>query len=217
MNRTDIAGIVLAGGSSRRFGSDKLAAEIDGEPLLWRPLRALAGAEIDELIVVVGPDGPQPALPPEVLEELEELVGPEGQRSVRIVRDPEAFGGPLVGLRTGLLAARADRVIVVAGDQPSLRPELLLLLVDPAIAPGSADAVALIDPNGVRRPIPCALHRRRALAAAEELLATDERRLRSLLDRLDVTSIDEATWRPVDPDAGWTRDVDLPEDLPPRD
>ncbi len=211
MSRTDVAGIVLAGGRSRRYGSDKLVAEIDGEPLLWRPIRALAAADIDELIVVISPDGPPPTLPPE---ELGAHEGLDGHGPIRIVRDPVAFGGPLVGLRSGLQVARADRVIVVAGDQPSLRPELLRLLVDPAIAPASADAVALIDPDGVRRPLPSALHRRRALAAADALLAADERRLRSLLDRLDVTSVGEPTWRVVDPDAGWTRDVDTPEDLP---
>jgi molybdopterin-guanine dinucleotide biosynthesis protein A len=34
---------VLAGGRSTRFGRDKLLEPLDGEPLLWRSIRALAG------------------------------------------------------------------------------------------------------------------------------------------------------------------------------
>ena len=195
------AGIVLAGGRSRRFGTDKLVHPIDGEPLLWRPIRALDAAGIRELIVVVSPAGPEPGLPPE-------LAG-----AVRIVRDPEAFGGPLVGLRTGLRAALQPRVLVVAGDQPSLRPALLVLLAGPTAASDRPAAVVLLDPDGLPRPLPTALDRERALGAAEALLAAGERRLRAMLERLDVTAIPEAAWRVVDPDAGWTRDIDTIEDL----
>jgi len=54
---------------------------------------------------------------------------------------------------------------------------------------------------------------RRALAAAEQLLASGERRLRVLLSVLEATSLDEAWWRPLDPSGEWMRDVDRPEDL----
>jgi hypothetical protein len=61
--------------------------------------------------------------------------------------------------------------------------------------------------------LPCALDRQLALAAADGLLAGSERRLRAVLDRLEVLVLEPAAWLPVDPDAGWTRDVDAPEDL----
>jgi molybdenum cofactor guanylyltransferase len=207
-------GIVLAGGRSSRFGQDKLAVPIDGEPLLWRPIRALAGAGCAGIVVVIGPAAGEPVLPPELVS------------IVRFARDSEPFGGPLVGLRAGLAAGAAARVVVVAGDQPNLRPELLRLLRAAAgdvpggpagpDAPGTPAAVVLVDSAGVRRPLPCLLDRPLALVAAEGLLMAGERRLRAVFDRLEVVAIDEPAWRTVDPDADWTRDVDVPEDLPRR-
>ena len=199
----DADGIVLAGGRSSRFGRDKLAEPIDGEPLLWRPIRALAAAGCSGVIVVIGPGSVSPPVPPE----LEPIV--------RFARDPQPFGGPLVALRAGLLASGASHVVVAAGDQPSLRPELLRLLRAAAgDVPARPAAIVLVDPAGVRRPLPCALDRRLALAAADELLAGEERRLRALLDRLEVVGLEPAAWLPVDPDADWTRDIDVPDDLP---
>lgn len=205
-----VSGIVLAGGRSSRFGRDKLAEPIDGEPLLWRPIRALADAGCAEIVVVLAPDAPEPALPLDVAV------------PVRFARDPEPFGGPLVGLHAGLVAASGGLALVVAGDQPDLRPALLRLLAERAApglaapeqaAPGQAAAAALVDPAGVMRPIPCALDRAPAEVTAGELLRTGERRIRALLAALRAEPIPEAVWRPTDPDAAWTRDVDEPRDL----
>jgi molybdenum cofactor guanylyltransferase len=197
------AGIVLAGGRSSRFGRAKLLAVIEGEPLLWLPLRALAAAGCPEIIVAIGPDTPEPAVPPEL------------GSIVRFARDPEPFGGPLVGLRAGLAATNAALVIVVAGDQPGLPPALLVAMAEALAAPGGAGAigaVALVDPGGVTRPLPCVLDRPQALSVATRLLTAGERSLRAVLAALDGREIPEAAWRPLDPDGGWTVDVDLPGD-----
>jgi molybdopterin-guanine dinucleotide biosynthesis protein A len=120
-----------------------------------------------------------------------------------------------VGLRAGLAASESARVVVAAGDQPGLRPELLRLVrAATGDNPGPPPAVVLVDPAGIRRPLPCVLDRRLALAAADGLLGAGERRLRALLDRLAAVAIEEPSWRSADPDADWTRDIDTPEDLP---
>ena len=49
-----VVAVVLAGGASRRFGSDKLAAEAGGESLLDLAVGALS-AEMP--VIVVGPEG----------------------------------------------------------------------------------------------------------------------------------------------------------------
>jgi len=51
------AAIIVASGSSRRMGFDKLAAELDGKPVLWHSVRAFSElAELSQVIVVTPPE-----------------------------------------------------------------------------------------------------------------------------------------------------------------
>ena len=47
--------LVLAAGSATRFGSDKLSAVLDGEPLLFHAIRAARAAPVSRVIVVARP------------------------------------------------------------------------------------------------------------------------------------------------------------------
>jgi molybdopterin-guanine dinucleotide biosynthesis protein A len=198
MSATGVSGIVLAGGASRRFGSDKLAASLEGRTLLERSIAALAEVT-DEVLVVVAP-GDDRSLP---------ALGVP----IRRVVDPEAFGGPLVGLLAGLEEAREPLALGIGGDMPSLVPEVLRSLVRALVAgEGSIDAVALED-RGTTRPLPLAVRNGAATEMARRLLADDERSLRSLLARLRTRAIPEIEWRALDPEAATLRDVDRPGDL----
>jgi molybdopterin-guanine dinucleotide biosynthesis protein A len=119
----------------------------------------------------------------------------------------------LAGLLVGLEAAGEPLAIVVAGDMPTLIPEVLATLVD-ALDDETVDAAALVL-DGAARPLPVALRVGAATAAATELLGQGRRSLRALLARLRTTTIDEEAWRRLDPDGATLRDVDRPEDLPP--
>ncbi len=159
-------GIVLAGGSSTRFGNDKLAAEVDGRPLLHHAIEAVASV-VDEVVVVIAAGGARPRLPAD-------LPVP-----VRVVRDMAAGLGPLAGLAAGLADARAPLALVVGGDQPSLRPTLLaeLLLWLGAEAGSvaeepSLDVVAL-EEDGRLRPLPSAV---RVATARPAAVASPRRR-----------------------------------------
>lgn len=185
--------VVLAGGRSSRFGRDKLAEPIDGEPVLRRTLAAVLGIATDTVVVV------SPGSTVDV---------PAG---VRVVRDPVAYGGPLVGVVTGLAAARHASAVVVGGDMPWLRAAVLSAMVD---ALQSDVAAAALGFEGRPQPLPIALRREPALAAARDLVASGERRLGALLGALDVAVIAEETWRLLDPDAATLRDIDTPDDLP---
>ena len=189
------SGIVLAGGRSTRFGSDKLAASLDGVPLVRRAVDALA-AVTDGVIVV---------LPPGV--DRDDLPG-----DVTITHDLQEGEGPLAGLHTGLLAAvRTDQVLVAGGDMPELQPSVLRLLLD-TLDDASVDAAALAD--GERpRPLPIALRTWPAADAVHSLLHAGRRRLRDALDSLRTAVIDEPTWTALDPDRLTLRDVDEPGDL----
>ena len=204
--RSGAAGIVLAGGRSRRFGRDKLAASMpDGRTVLTRAVEAIASV-VDLVAIVIPPDGPTPdALPQHIL----------------VVRDPQAFGGPVAGILAGLeaLGGTADSIVVVAGgDMPWMLPEVLKLLVDALEADPDATCSRLGSATAGEPPVllPCALRLGAARAAARSAVADDERRLQRMPERLATAVIDSARWRAIDPDGRTPRDVDRPADLADR-
>jgi molybdopterin-guanine dinucleotide biosynthesis protein A/uridine kinase len=142
-----VAVVVLAGGRSRRFGTDKLAHEVDGRTLLAHTLEALP---VDAEIILVGP--PRPS-----------------SRLLTVVREDPPGGGPAAALVRGLdaaLEAGADLIATLPGDAPDAGPAALVLLDrlrnDPA-----ATAVVGVDLDGREQPLQLALTR----AAAAQIIA----------------------------------------------
>jgi molybdenum cofactor guanylyltransferase len=191
-----VTGIVLAGGGSTRFGSDKLAAVVEGIPLLHHPILRLAEV-CREVVVVLAPDAAEPSMPLAV--------------SVRLVRDASEGEGPLAGLLAGLSEVDTDWALVAGGDMPTLQTSVLLEMLTVAAQAG-VDAVALQDRDRVR-PLPLVLRSRPAREATHALLHTGERRLRALPDALRTAVIDEPTWLSLDPQRATLHDVDEPSDL----
>jgi molybdopterin-guanine dinucleotide biosynthesis protein A len=108
-NRLPLTAVLLAGGQSRRMGTDKAMVEIDGVPLWNRQLGLLASLEPAE-VVVSGPR--RPGFP----------------ATLRNLEDEGPSRGPLTGLATALRAARALDVMVLAIDLPDMSADFLTLL-----------------------------------------------------------------------------------------
>jgi molybdopterin-guanine dinucleotide biosynthesis protein A len=102
-----LTGILLVGGASRRFGSAKSLAELDGETLADRAWRLLGEACEERLAV-----GRSTGLP--------------------FSTTPDAVfgGGPLAGIVTGLRAARYAIAVVIPVDMPLLDVRSLHALAD---------------------------------------------------------------------------------------
>lgn len=192
-----VTGIVLAGGASRRFGSDKLAAHIEGRPLLRHAVDAMA-LRAGSVVVAVQPG------------KLPGLGDPRPTIPVRFVEDPVAEGGPLVGLASALEATTTESALVIGGDMPSVPASVLDLLLD-RLGTG-ADAAILVD-EGAPRPLPMAVRVAGARSAARLVLAEGRRSLLAMLDQIRVEAIPEAAWRSVDPAGDALLDVDRPADL----
>jgi len=190
--RPGVTGIVLAGGRSSRFGSNKLEALIDGVRVIDRTVAALASV-VDE-VIVAGTSAE--AAPGDVL----------------LVPDPHLAGGPLVGLGAGLSSARREVALVVGGDMPLVEPALLRAMVDRLEADPAADSVVLGDGADVR-PLPMAIRVGAARTAIGGVLAGSDRSMRALLARLRAATIPETEWRVLDPDGNTLLDVDRPADL----
>ena len=188
-----VSAVVLAGGRSSRFGRDKLAEPIGGRPLLEHAIDAVRPFAT-EILVVAAPD-----------------ASPAVAKDVRVVHDPAPFGGPLLGLVTGLDHAREAIVLLTAGDVAELVPEVVEMLLAALDEPGPE--LAVLADGDRPAPFPMAMRRDAARTAAARVIASGDRRLFSLVDQLVATVIEERTWRAVDPTGRSMRDIDTPADL----
>jgi molybdopterin-guanine dinucleotide biosynthesis protein A len=198
-----ITGIVLAGGTSRRFGSDKLAADLDGATLLARTIAAVEA--VADGVIVVGP------------------VLPSGFRAGEIpvmrISDPVPSGGPLVALAHALGQAVEPHpveglAIVVGGDMPRVVPAVLASMLDRLASDPEVDAIVLEAPDARRRQVlPLALRVAPARTVASSLLAPEDRSLKALVARLAVGELPAEAWRSLDPVGDTLADVDTREDL----
>jgi molybdenum cofactor guanylyltransferase len=189
-----VTALILAGGRSSRFGRDKLAEPIGGRPMLDHVVERVR--EVASDIIVIAAAGTTPDVPGDV----------------EIIRDDMPFEGPLAGLGEGLRAVDpgVERVIVVGGDMPTVVPAVLARLIG---ALDRREAAVLAD-EARARPLPLAIRREAGSAAVGDLVDAGERRLRALLERLDVEVIPYETWLEDDPAGESLRDVDVPDDLP---
>ena len=190
-------GIVLAGGRSARFGGDKLAEPIDGDPLLERAIGAVSA--VTDAVIVAG----------------RALVG--APASIRGIPDGEPFAGPLPALRAALGAALGTTAIVVGGDMPELVPEVLRAMLDRLEADPSIDALILARPTAMpdeaRQVLPMAIRVEPAAAASRAATADGRRSLQSLLDHLAWAELPASAWLSLDPGARTLLDVDTRADL----
>lgn len=106
-----VSAVVLAAGSARRFGSDKLTADLNGRPVVQHVLDALSGFTFHEILAVVRPGYP--------------LAGP-----MRLVENRHADDGMGSSLALGVSGLKStDAAFVVLADMPFLPEGIFLQLV----------------------------------------------------------------------------------------
>lgn len=185
-----VVALLLAAGSSRRFGGDKLRAPYRGRPLVEHALTALTScAGVHETLLVVRPDTPPAAARP----------------GVRLVPNPRYAEGMGTSLRTGIEAAPADAdaFVVALADMPGVSASLVTTL----LARWAAGRERIVVPvHRGHRGHPVILPAR----FRPELLAlSGDVGARGIL-RAHADAVEEV---PVD-DPGVLFDVDLAHDLP---
>ena len=114
-----ITGIVLAAGTSSRFGRTKQLLELDGKPLVQHAVDAAAGAGLDDVVVVLGHDA-------ERVEAALRLPS-----NGRTVVNPNYERGQSTSLAAGLEAADAgsEAAVVLLADQPRITSAHVLTLI----------------------------------------------------------------------------------------
>lgn len=181
--------VLLAGGASRRMGTDKALLPIGGRRLVDHVAEAHRGTGHRVLVAC-------------------------GERSLGLpdeVADADDLSGPIAGLLGALRASTADAIALVPVDAPHPSVALPDLLHELCRDRGRPAAVPVVDGHVQ------ALHavlQRDALAAIERRVAAGERSPRRLLGWLDALRVDADAWGEVDPTGSFARDWDRPEDLP---
>lgn len=131
MTTSDVTAVVLAGGTSRRFGSDKLGARLRGVTVLETVVRSLPD---NWPVVVVGPPR-------------------DCGREVVWTREEPPGGGPLAGVAAGTEVVTTPLVAVVAGDMPFAGRSLERLVEALRSAAPGVGAVVATDDGGVANPL----------------------------------------------------------------
>ncbi|WP_049925894.1 molybdenum cofactor guanylyltransferase [Halopiger goleimassiliensis] len=172
-----LAGLVVAGGFSTRFGDrDKALARIGDEPLVRRVVGRLARVTAP---VVVN------CRPAQVDPFRDALAG---HADVRFSVDRVPDRGPVAGVHAGLAAIDREYAAVVPCDMPFVDPDLLEVLAERARGHDGA-LVRLTD--GYRQPFQAVYRTDAMRAACEQVLESDDERVFDAVDRLETVTVSE--------------------------
>ena len=149
--KSDVIGVVLAGGSGSRIGGAKATAQLDGQALISYPLKAALGALGS--VAVVAKDG---------------VELPQLDQRVELWIEPDEPRHPVVGVIEALRRAEGRAVLIIACDLPLLTSEVVALIAG-ADAEGSVAVLA----SAAGRPQPLLARYEPAALALLEKFDTD--------------------------------------------
>lgn len=184
-----MTGVILAGGQSRRMGTDKALLDLQGKPIIQWAVDAISRVCDPVLIVTNSPSQYS-------------FLGLE------MVGDLFPGLGAMAGIHAGLFFSKGERAFVAACDMPLLCPELIEHMAE---LPGRWDVV-VPKVGGFLEPLH-ALYSKRCLGFLENLLLSGARRILDLYSLVRVRVFQEEEMRRLDPDLRSIMNVNTPEDL----
>ena len=184
----EVTGVILAGGESRRMGSNKALLPHRGGRFIETVYRELAGL-FAEVIVVTNE--------------------PELYKFLPCRKVPDLFPGTgvLAGVHAGLRNSATPRIFVVACDMPRLNSRLIRHLAE---AGGDWDVVIPESPAGLE-PLH-ALYHRRCLPAMEGTLAAGQKRIVDFFQAVQVKQVSREEVAQFDPAFDSFRNINTPEE-----
>lgn len=186
-----VTGVILAGGGSRRMGSNKAFLELGGRPMIAvvaERLRAIAQE------VLIAADETY-------------LYRPFADRCV-----PDQFPGvgTLGGIHAGLSAASHELVLVVGCDMPFIDADVAGWFVAAAQRKPEADVVILRRGEWVE-PLH-AVYRQSCRPAMEQAIRAGRRRVVSFFDQVRVRYVAPAEIAHLDGELESFRNINTPEE-----
>ncbi|HEK9100738.1 molybdenum cofactor guanylyltransferase [Bacillus pfraonensis] len=171
-----LAGIVLAGGMSRRFGEPKALASWQGHTFIEHIVQVMQTA-VQDVVVISHPD---------IKERIVTLV------DVPVIEDTPSYkgDGPLAGIVSGMEHINADWYIVSPCDTPNLSSEWITALTG-QINDEYEAIIPVID--GRKQPLLAAYHNR-VKEKIYALLHEEKRSVGQLLSQCHVKYVMEEEW-----------------------
>ncbi len=166
-----LSAAVLAGGMSRRLGSNKALLELNGTLLIERVLKTVGRFAAHATIITNDSTAYR-------------------HLGVATAPDIKPGGGPLSGIHAALSLSATEYVLVVSCDMPLLDPGHIAPLI--AAYPGFD---ITLYKHQKFEPL-CAVYRRSCISALEELIEHGEYRIIDLFPTLNVQVIRTADARP---------------------
>ncbi len=167
--REEAAAIVLAGGGSRRMGTDKSMLPLDGKPLIAGICEQLRDS-FDQVLVSANDADKLTFL------------------GLEIVPDRVPGQGPLMGIASALEASAHELNFVVACDIPHVELRYVRRMLSQA-AQTSADIVVPITGERQYEPL-FAVYRKSALKAINKVLSSGGRRIAEAFELCDVKYVE---------------------------
>ena len=188
---TEVTGILLAGGKSRRMGEDKRYLIVGKQTLLERGLAVLRSI-FQDVLVVIAQDSP----PLDV--------------DARVVRDLVPDCGSLGGIYTGLTQVTTPYIFVVACDMPFLNQAVIAQFTSRR---ATADIV-MAKLAGQLHPMH-ALYGKGCLPAMEQMILARQLKIQELVSHasLRVQYFTEVDLLTIDPSWRSFHNVNTPADL----
>jgi molybdenum cofactor cytidylyltransferase len=193
-----VAGVVLAAGGSRRFGSPKQLADLDGRPLLGHAIAALraCSAAIDPRVVVLG----------NAADAIEDAID---LSRLTVVRCRDWSDGMSASLRAAIAAVgECDAAAVWLGDQPAITAAA----IERVVAARDPPSFAIVRATYAGRPGHPVVFERRVFSAlgslrgdqgAKVVVAAHQARL---VECADVASDDDVDTEAALRSARWSGD-----------
>ena len=184
--------VILSGGRSSRFGSDKGLAEWQGRRLVDHVLDRVPSLCSEKVLVL-----------------REEQDNGDWADVTTVHDDPKRNEGPLRGVIRGLAACTTDWAWVLACDQPLVCPELLLDLLDNATG---EDNAIIPEWDGRLKPL-TGLYSVRSGLLLEQCSDGGEQSLIGALKTVGHRVFDEEKCRRLDPRGAGFLNINRPEHL----
>jgi len=185
----DVTGVILAGGKSSRYGTNKALAKINGIPLIENVIRVM-GSLFQDLVLITNTPDEYAYLELPMYEDLIKGLGPIG------------------GIYTALNSITNDAGFFVACDMPFLNPDLIRHLVG---IRGDFDVV-VPEISGKMETLH-ALYAGRCIPAVRKLIDVHEYQTIRIFPEVSVRYLKENEIRRFDPELRSFFNINRPEEL----